>query len=168
MDNTISERMMKEPVNKIAISLIVSKDITKENGEIIPAVRKISDRLTSVKTFLSGGRNADGSWGDSASLDVNITSSTIINDGVQIKPGEHLTFVGFLAARSYVNADNNKKRAYLVLVAQEVMKTPTREKPETEDSQSNETSSAQKSRDEDKSSLSEMVNKDMLDDLPWG
>lgn len=166
MDKTISERMLEGPVNEIAISLIVSKDIERENGETIPAVKKVSDKLTSVKAFLSGGRNADGSWGDSTSFDVNITSSTKLGEGVEIKPGEHLTFVGFLSARSYTNADN-KKRTYSVIVAKEVIKTPMREKEE--ENQSN-TSTSNAKADNTSSNIptGEQVDKAMPDDLPWG
>lgn len=108
--------------NKVEMSLIVSNNQTNQDGSVREAVRKISDNLTSVQTFMSGRKNADGSYGDSASLEVNITSKTQIASDVKLEPKARIDVQGFFAPRAYTGKDG-RKRTYFVLVANEITKT---------------------------------------------
>lgn len=110
--------------NSCELSLIVSKDSTNRDGSARTAIRKISDSLTVVRTFLPGRKNSDGTYGDSDGWEVHITSKTVIETTVE--PGAHIDVEGFLTPKSYTvkNADGTEsKRTYTALIAKKISKT---------------------------------------------
>jgi primosomal replication protein N len=110
--------------NNVSLSVIVSKDQVNQDGTSRLAIRKISDSLTVINSFVSGGKKPDGTYNDSASIEVHVTSKTQLACNVQ--PGSHIDVEGFLSPKSYeiTKADGTKsKRTYLALVAKTISQT---------------------------------------------
>lgn len=103
-------------------SLIISANFTNQDGTIRESIKKYSDKLTVVNCFLPGKKNPDGTYGDSASVEVRVTSTTKIAPDVVLEPKAHIDVDGFLSANSYTGKDG-KKRTYLIIVATEITKT---------------------------------------------
>ena len=110
------------------LRVTVSKDYDNRK-----AVRKVSDKLVIVNTYLPGQRKADGSFGPSASMEIKVTGSTKFTDidKKDIKPGTRLEVDGFLVSEGYVNKDG-KTISYPVCVATEIMPVQTETKPDAD------------------------------------
>ena len=108
-------------MNKAEISLIISNDQNNQDGTVRPAVKKVSDKLTTVQTFMPGKKQQDGTYGPSASLTIKVTSATQLN-GVSLEPKAHIDVVGFFTPESYTDREG-KTRTYFTLVANEIKKS---------------------------------------------
>ena len=85
-------------MNTITIDLFVSK-----NFEGRDAVRKVSDKLTVVNTYLPGAKKEDGTFEKSLSMSTKITSKTEVKG--EIAPQKRVRVTGFVEPNVYKNKD---------------------------------------------------------------
>lgn len=112
-------------MNKVELSLIISNDQNNQDGTVRSAVKKVTDKLTTVQTFMPGRKQQDGTYGPSASLTVRVTTATKIA-GVALEPKAHIDVTGFFVPESVPESYTDKKgktRSYFVLVANEITET---------------------------------------------
>lgn len=99
-------------MNTITIDLFVSK-----NFEGRDAVRKVSDKLTVVNTYLPGAKKEDGTFEKSLSMSTKITSKTEVKG--EIAPQKRVRVTGFVEPNVYKNKDG-VEIAVPVIVAREI------------------------------------------------
>ncbi len=108
---------MVEFVNKIELSLHVSKDLTVNNADgsqrVIPAIHKVSDSLTELRCYISS-KNKDGSY-NNADLVVKLIPQTQYDADVQLAPGCNITVTGSLRPNSYTTKDGKKVNSVAIL-----------------------------------------------------
>lgn len=104
-------------MNEVKISLTISND-----SEQFPAIRTVSNKLTVVNTFLSSGRQPDGSYGASSNLEVKMNTRTVLTPGTKLEPKAHIDVIGFLSPESW-NDSSGKKHSKTVIVAKQISNT---------------------------------------------
>lgn len=109
-------------MNSVEISLIISNNQANQDGTERPAVKRVSDKLTTVQAFMPGRKQADGTYGPSASITVKVTGQTKVAADVALEPKSHIDVKGFFSAESYTTKDG-KTRNYFTLVATSIDKT---------------------------------------------
>lgn len=112
-----------KPYNEVKLSLIISNDQTNRDGTVRNAVRRVSDKLTTVQTFMPGRKQQDGTYGPSASLTVNVINSEKLvtkMDGVKLEAKAHIDVFGYFQPDAYTDPTTGKTRTYFVLVAREI------------------------------------------------
>ena len=99
-------------MNTITIDLFVSK-----NFEGRDAIRKVSDKLTVVNTYLPGAKKEDGTFEKSLSMSTKITSKTEVKG--EIAPQKRVRVTGFVEPNVYKNKDG-VEIAVPAIVAREI------------------------------------------------
>lgn len=110
----MAENNMK---NEINLSMVISKDFTTKGGTIIPAVRKVSDKMTVLNCYFGNKQNGYGN------MTVHVFSSTKTAGDVKFAPGKGITVSGWLGVDSYTDKNGNK-RTNIVLNAREITALP--------------------------------------------
>ncbi len=127
--------------NKVILTLAVSNDTEKR-----AAVNKISDKLTTIKTYMRTGKDANGEYNPALDFEVNVFTSgakTPTKNELPSKPkaGDLITVEGSLTARASKSKDGKTTYKNMIIQATriapvEVVEDSTPADPEAHDEES--------------------------------
>lgn len=103
-------------MNTINIDLFISKDFEDVNV-IRKGIRKVSDKLTILKTYLPAQKKEDGTRGKALQLDTKVTTKTEVIG--ELVPQARVRVTGFMEVSNYTNKDG-REFANPVIVASKV------------------------------------------------
>lgn len=114
---------MANMANKVELTLSIQKD--REN---VQSVKKVSDKMYSIKSMLSTGKNSSGEWNPGLFFDVHAftkeSKAPTKMNGFIPEAGKKFTVTGSLTAVKSGNFTN------MVILAREITEFVPEEKPE--------------------------------------
>ena len=99
-------------MNTITIDMLISNDFEGQS-----AVKKVSDKLTVLRTYLPGVKKEGGGFGKSLPIETKVTTKTEVKGNIEAQKRVRVT--GFIEVGSYTKKDGTEV-TYPVIVAQEV------------------------------------------------
>lgn len=103
-------------VNEVYLTLRVSNNTDKRS-----AINKVSDKLTSVRAYMSTGKDINGQYNPILNFDVQIfseTSKAPTKVAANIAPGEYINVRGNLSSKKFKTNDGRELTSFIINAAE--------------------------------------------------
>ena len=99
-------------INEVNLTLRVSNDTDKRS-----AINKISDKLTSIRTYMATGKDLNGQYNPILNFDVQVFSATSkapTKVAANIAPGEYINVRGNLSSKKFKTNDGRELISFII------------------------------------------------------